>query len=282
METTHYSPAFRLKGELFEFNSPKIMAIMNLTPDSFYDGGVYSDLSKQLFRIEHSLKDGADFLDFGAQSTRPGAERLSEDEELERLLPIMEAAIKEFPGLKISVDTFYSKVARAAVERGALIINDVSAGSIDSKMFQTVAELKVPYVLMHMQGDPQSMQLAPYYENAPREVFQFLANKISELRRLGLSDIAIDLGFGFGKSVEHNYSLLHNLDLFKVLNCPILVGVSRKSMINKVLKTSAATALNGTTALHMLALDKGAHLLRVHDVNEAKECILLHQQLANL
>ncbi|MDG1158330.1 MAG: dihydropteroate synthase [Flavobacteriales bacterium] len=282
METTHYSPSFRLKGELFEFNSPKIMAIINLTPDSFYDGGVYSDLSKQLFRIEHSLKDGADFLDFGAQSTRPGAQRLSEDEELERLVPVMEAALKEFPGMKISVDTFYSKVARAAVERGAVMINDVSAGSIDVKMFETVAELKIPYVLMHMQGDPQSMQVAPHYENAPREIFQFLANKIHELRRLGLADIAIDLGFGFGKSVEHNYSLLHNLDLFKVLNCPILVGLSRKSMINKVLKTSAETALNGTTALHMLALDKGAHLLRVHDVKEAKECILLHQQLSNL
>ena len=282
METTHYSPSFRLKGELFEFNSPKIMAIINLTPDSFYDGGVYSDLSKQLFRIEHSLRDGADFLDFGAQSTRPGAQRLSEDEELKRLVPVMETALKEFPGMKITVDTFYSKVARAAVERGAVMINDVSAGSIDVKMFETVAELKIPYVLMHMQGDPQSMQVAPHYENAPREIFQFLANKIHELRRLGLADIAIDLGFGFGKSVEHNYSLLHNLDLFKVLNCPILVGLSRKSMINKVLKTSAETALNGTTALHMLALDKGAHLLRVHDVKEAKECILLHQQLSNL
>lgn len=281
METTVYSPSFLVKGELFEFNSPKIMSIINITPDSFFDGDANVDLSARLHQIERALEQGADFLDLGAQSTRPGAERISAEEELQRLLPVLEATVLRFPEARISVDTFYSKVAKESVLRGAAMINDVSAGSIDKNMFSTVAELQVPYVLMHMQGEPQTMQESPEYENCSSEVFQFLAQKVRFLRSLGVKDLMIDLGFGFGKRLEDNYELLENMDLFHALSCPILTGLSRKSMINKVLKTKAEEALNGSTALHMKALSKGAQMLRVHDTKEARECILLHQQFKN-
>ncbi len=278
METTDYSPSFLVKGELFEFNSPKIMTIINITPDSFFDGDAKADVTTRLHQIERALEEGADFLDFGAQSTRPGAQRISAEEEKQRLLPVLEAAVVRFPEARISIDTFYSSVAKASVQRGAAMINDVSAGSIDEKMFSTVAELQVPYVLMHMQGEPQTMQVSPEYKNCSREVYQFLANKLNELRSIGIKDIMIDLGFGFGKRLEDNYELLENMDLFHALSCPILTGLSRKSMINKVLNTKAEEALNGSTALHMIALSKGAQMLRVHDTKAAKECVLLHQQ----
>lgn len=261
------------KGKLLDLSSPKVMGILNLTPDSFFDGGKHHNQDNILKTVEQMLEDGLDILDIGGQSTKPGSEVISADEELQRVEPFLEVVIKNFPDLVISIDTFYSKVAQHAVEMGAAIINDISAGRIDEDLFKTVAKLKVPYILMHMQGMPKDMQAEPHYENIIQEVNLFFAEKIKALKQLHINDIILDPGYGFGKTLEHNFQLLRNQELLGFNDYPILAGVSRKSMICKTLGVNPKDALNGTTAVNMLVLQHGARILRVHDVKEAKECI---------
>ncbi len=265
------------KGQLIDLKTPKIMGILNLTPDSFYDGGSYKTDKSILLKVEKMLIEGADFIDVGGQSTRPSSDFLTAEEESKRVLPILEKIIKEFPELLISIDTFYSKVARKAVERGVAIINDISAGNLDDKMIATAADLQVPYIMMHMRGKPQTMQSQKNvtYDNMLQEIILYFSEKIKKAKELGLNDIIIDPGFGFSKTVEGNLELIKNLDLLKNLDFPILMGVSRKSSICKILKTTPDQALNGTTVLNTLSILKGAHILRVHDVREAWETIQL-------
>lgn len=258
------------------------MGIINVTPDSFHDGGQYNHIDGVLQRTEVHLAGGADIIDVGAVSTRPGSDEVNEAEELKRLIPAIEAIKKEWPELVISVDTFRSKAATEAISAGASIVNDVSAGTIDEEMFDVVQHHQTPYILMHMQGRPKHMQDAPTYENVVEEVLQFFIERITLLQAKGVHDLIIDPGFGFGKTVQHNYQLLEKMDAFQVLNVPILAGISRKSMINKVIQTTPEQALNGTTALHMIALERGARILRVHDCKEASECIALWQALQDV
>lgn len=265
------------KGKLLDLNVPRIMGILNLTPDSFYDGGMNSESGSVMKKVEKMVSEGMDILDIGGQTTRPGAETVSISEELQRVLPYLELIRKEFPDLIISVDTFYAEVARETVAAGAGLINDISAGSFDGNMFKTVAELGVPYILMHMKGKPKNMQEKPEYRNVVIEVNQFFSEKIAALKKLNVNDIILDAGYGFGKTTEHNFQLLKNQELIGYGDFPVLAGVSRKSMICKTLGVSPKDALNGTTAIHMLALQHGAKILRVHDVKEAAECIKLFQ-----
>ncbi|MGI9527943.1 MAG: dihydropteroate synthase [Weeksellaceae bacterium] len=265
------------KGKLLDLSKPQVMGILNLTPDSFHDGGQNNDLNSALSRIEKMLKEGATIIDIGGQSTRPGANFLNADEELNVLFPFLNEIIKNFPETIFSIDTFWGKVAQETVDAGVAIVNDVSAGTIDNDMFKIVAALKVPYILMHMQGTPQTMQNNPHYENIVLEVNEFYSTKINELKALGINDIILDPGYGFGKTVQHNYQLLKNQELLGFGEYLILAGVSRKSMVTKVLNIKNKEALNGTTALHMLALIHGANILRVHDVTEAIECIKIFE-----
>lgn len=267
------------KGKLLNLDSPIVMGILNVTPDSFFDGGNYVDSENILNKASQMIEEGATLLDIGGYSSKPGAKEVSLEEELTRVIPAIELIIKEFPEVLISVDTFRSEVARQAIETGACMINDISAGEMDSKMYKTVRELQVPYCIMHMQGTPQTMQKNPTYENVVIEVFRSLSQKVEKLKKMGVNDILIDPGFGFGKKVEHNYELLQNLEHFKLINLPILVGVSRKSMIYKTLNSSPQKALNGTTALNSFALQNGANVLRVHDVKEAMEVVSLFNKL---
>ena len=267
------------KGKLIDLDSPKIMGILNMTPDSFFDGGKNNSVEKALTRTEKMLNDGADFIDVGGVSTRPGAKEISVDEELKRVVPVIENILKRFPETLISIDTYQSATAKKAVESGAAIVNDISAGNLDDNMLKTVAELKVPYILMHMQGTPKTMQKNPVYENVTIEVNQFFSEKIRILKEFGINDIILDPGFGFGKTVEQNYELLNNLDLIGFGEFPLLVGVSRKSMVTRLLNVLPENALNGTTVLNTIALQKGAKILRVHDVKEAKEVIEIHKML---
>lgn len=259
------------KGKLIDLSEPKIMGILNATPDSFYEGSRLKTLDAALKKAEEMLKFGADFLDVGGMSTRPDSDEVSEEEELKRVVLLIEKISREFPESLISIDTYRSKVAKESVEAGAAIVNDISAGSLDENMFKTVAKLQVPYILMHMQGTPKNMQKNPVYEDVVLEINHFFSQKINELYALGVNDIILDPGFGFGKTVEHNYQLLANLDLIGEGRLPILAGVSRKSMIYNVLNISPSESLNGTTVVNTLALQKGAAILRVHDVKEAKE-----------
>ena len=268
-------------GKLIDLSSPKVMGILNITPDSFFDGGKYNNTSAILFQVEKMLTEGATFIDVGAYSSRPGAKQISEEVELDRILPIIKLLIKEFPDILISIDTFRSTIAEQCIENGACLINDISAGSLDDKMFSTIAKLQVPYIIMHMQGSPQNMQLNPKYDDVVKEVLYYFSKKIAELRSLGVNDIITDVGFGFGKTIEHNYQLLNNLELFKNLETPILVGLSRKSMLFKPLQIKPDNALNATTAAHTIALLNGANILRVHDVKEAMEAIKIVQLLNN-
>lgn len=270
--------SFNIKGSLLHFDEPKVMGIINVTPDSFYDGGQYNSVDDAQAQAEKHLKEGAAFLDIGGYSSRPGAAEVSVDEELERVIAPIKAIKKAFPNCIISIDTFRAKVAEQAVNAGADIINDISAGEDDDAMFDTVAKLQVPYIMMHKQGKPKTMQENPQYDNVVLEIAKYLSERLAKLTALGVNDVWIDPGFGFGKTVQHNYQLLAHLDHFHIMDAPILVGLSRKSMINKVIGTKAKDALNGTTALHMLALQKGAHILRVHDVKEARQCIQLWQE----
>ncbi len=269
-------------GELLDLSQPKIMGILNIAPDSFYDGGKY--VSKEIFleRVSTMINDGCDILDIGAYSSRPGAENITSDEELQRLLPVLEIVRTEFSDIIISVDTFRSEIAKkVVVDFNVNIINDISAGNMDDKMFETIAGLNVPYILMHMQGNPQSMQNNPQYNNVIQELLNYFSEKVEKLKLLGINDLIIDPGFGFGKTVDHNYQILKYLDDFKIFELPILVGLSRKSMINKILDISSEEALNGTTVLNTLALINGANILRVHDVKEAKESIKLTNTFLN-
>ena len=257
-------------SNLLTIDSPIVMGIINATPDSFYKGNIKDDI---LGLAAQMLSDGATILDIGGQSTKPNSTLHSAKEEMDRVLPFIKKINTAFPNALISVDTFYSEVAKAAVDVGATIINDISAGNMDKEMLKTVAQLNTPYVCMHMQGTPATMQQNPSYENSTKEVLDFFIQKINECKSVGVKDVVIDPGFGFGKTIDHNYTLLKNLSIFSMLDSPILVGLSRKSIVYKPLHTSANEALNGTTALNMIALLNGASLLRVHDVKEAKEAI---------
>jgi dihydropteroate synthase len=273
---THLFPVkktINCKGRLLDLSQGIIMGVLNATPDSFYDGGKYELLDEQLRQCEKMLKEGAAIIDIGGYSTRPGAQEISTLEEQDRVLPIIEKLINAFPDIIISIDTFRSAVAKAAVASGAAIINDISAGDDDEDMFETVAELQVPYIIMHKQGSPDTMQIDPHYENVVKELLQYFNHKLETLRSLGVNDIIIDPGFGFGKTVEHNYQLLKHLHVFRMFGLPVMAGVSRKSMINKILKTKPENALNGTTVVNTLALQQGASILRVHDVKPAMEAL---------
>lgn len=264
------------KGRLLALDVPAVMGIINTTPDSFYSGSRTALKDEVLFRAEKMIGDGATIIDVGGQSTRPQSEKISADEELKRVLPAIEAIHNAFPSQIVSVDTFYSKVAAEAVNAGASIVNDVSAGTMDVNLLSTVAQLKVPYVLMHMLGSPQTMQQSPQYKNVTLEVFDFLNFTIAELTRLDIHDVIIDVGFGFGKNTSHNFQLLRELSFFQQLKKPVMAGLSRKSTIYKTLGISAEQALNGTTVMHTLALVNGVNILRVHDVKEAVQAIQLY------
>jgi dihydropteroate synthase len=263
------------KGKLWVLDQPIVMGIINATPDSFYAGSRHTALSAMLRQAENMIVAGADILDIGGQSTRPGSEQISAEEELKRVIGGIEAINKNFPGTIISIDTYYSLVAKESVEAGASLINDISAGTMDEMMIPAVASLRVPYILMHMKGTPLTMQQSPGYENVTKEVLDFFIQKIDYLHGSGIPDIIIDPGFGFGKSITHNFELLRNLQLLKILECPICIGISRKSTIYRTLGITVEEALNGTTVMNTIALMNGANILRVHDVKEAKEAIRL-------
>ncbi|ADR23686.1 dihydropteroate synthase [Marivirga tractuosa] len=274
-----YKKTLLTKGNLIDLSRPKVMGIINATPDSFYDGGQNIDIDKAVLKVEEMLKDGADIIDIGGYSTKPNASEVSINEEERRVIPLIETIIEKFPSTVISIDTFRSEVAEKAVAAGASIINDVSGGNLDGEMFNTVAKLKVPYILMHMRGTPASMQKLTDYEHLVKDIVLELSEKLEILRSLQVNDIIIDPGFGFAKTLAQNYEILNNLSYFKQLECPILVGVSRKSMIYKLLGVDAVNALNGTTALNMAALLNGGAILRVHDVKEAVETVKIFNQL---
>lgn len=267
-----------VSGRLLELSTPVVMGIVNLTPDSFHLASRVSEQEAILDLVGRHLREGVAILDLGAQSTRPGADLLDAETEWSRLSPALKLIRGNFPEAILSIDTFYASVAERAVAKGADIINDVSGGQLDAAMFSTIGRLKVPYVLMHMQGTPKSMQRSPEYRDVTAEVIRHLAEGIDRLRQSGVPDVIVDPGFGFGKDLSHNYTLLRNLDAFRVLDAPLLVGLSRKSMVNKVLGTTAEQALNGTTVLNTLALTGGAKILRVHDVREAVEAIRLFER----
>jgi dihydropteroate synthase len=280
VKDTNYS--INCKGKLINIDMPKIMGIVNVTPDSFYDGGKISSDLELLNLAETHINDGADFIDVGGYSSKPGAENISEHEELSRVLPAIEAILHRFPNTLISIDTFRSNVADQALKSGAAIVNDISAFDLDANMPKVVKKHGAPYIIMHMQGTPQTMQNHPSYTNVTNEVIQYFSKKISFLKQHGINDIIIDPGFGFGKSLDHNFKLLNELEQFSIFNVPVLCGLSRKSMIWKTLNISPDDALNGTTVLNSLALTKGCNLLRVHDVKEAKQCVELFTKMRDV
>jgi dihydropteroate synthase len=261
------------KGQLIILEKPAVMGILNITPDSFFDGGKHFTTDEALHQTEKMLNEGAVFIDIGAYSSRPNAIDVSEEEELKRLIPIVEAVSKKFPEAWISTDTFRSKVAKEAIEAGGMIVNDIASSDDDAEMFNTVAALNVPYIMMHKKGTPQTMQQNPQYENVVLEVIQYFTKKIKSARECGIKDLILDPGFGFGKNLEHNYLLLQKLGDLRLFELPVLAGLSRKGMLQKVTNTTAATALNATTSANTIALLNGASILRVHDVKEAQECI---------
>ena len=266
-------------GKLLVIDKPLVMGIINATPDSFYEGSRFSGVDNILVQAEKMITDGADIIDIGGQSTRPGSKQISEEEELKRMIEPIEAIHKKFPDAIISIDTFYSTVAKQSVQAGASIINDISSGSIDKEMIPTVATLKVPYIIMHMKGTPQTMQQHATYNNVTREVIDFFIQKKEECKKAGIHDLIIDPGFGFAKTIKHNFELLKDLSLFKIFDAPLLAGLSRKSSVYKTLGIPAEEALNGTTVLNTIAIMKGANILRVHDVKEAKEIVKLYGML---
>lgn len=277
-------PAFlssiNCRGRLLDLSGAVVMGILNVTPDSFFSGSRVGDTNTLLRQAEKMLSDGAAVLDIGGASSRPGAEEVPEMEEIRRVLPAIELILQYFPDTIISVDTWRASVAKAALDAGAGIVNDISAGRWDAEIYSVLAKSGCPYILMHAQGTPATMQANPHYNNVVQEVLDFFVQEVGNLRALGVHDIVLDPGFGFGKTIEHNYALLKNLQVFSnVTGLPILAGISRKSMICKVLGVKPENALNGTTALHMVALQQGARILRVHDVREAAEVIRLYQQL---
>ncbi len=266
---------YSCNGKIIKFNKPLIMSIVNITPDSFYDGGKYDSESDVLKDVEDKINSGANIIDIGASSTRPNSDEITEKEEWQRLKGVLISVRANFPDILLSVDTYRASVAKKSAEHGIDIINDISGGNLDSLMFKTVADLNIPYILMHIQGTPKTMQKNPKYLNVVDEVKKDFESKITQLINLGFNKIILDPGFGFGKSLENNYQLLKSLNIFSSFNYPLLAGVSRKSMINRVIGTNPVTALNGTTVLNTIALQNGASILRVHDAFEAKQAIEL-------
>lgn len=269
------------KGHLIDLNRPRVMGILNLTPDSFYDGGKYKSSSEILRKVEKMLNEGATFIDIGAYSSRPGAVHISQDEELKRLLPVLQLVINDFPDALISIDTFRSHVASEALLSGACMINDISAGSLDQDMFSIIAKHQVPYIIMHMVGTPQTMQQNVHYENLIKDIIFYFSQKVFELRKLGVNDIILDPGFGFSKTLDQNFELLQKLELFSGMGLPVLAGLSRKSMLYKLFDLDANRALNATTSANTIALLKGANILRVHDVQEAVETVGIFEKMTN-
>lgn len=267
------------KGQLIDLSQPKVMGILNITPNSFFDGGRYSSEKEILAKVEKMLVEGATFIDIGAYSSKPSAEFVSEEEELNRIVPVVQLLVKHFPEILISIDTFRSEVARVCIENGAAIINDISAGNLDDKMLEVIAQYNVPYIMMHMRGTPETMQSMTEYEDVVKEVLFYFSEKIRKARSLEINDLIVDPGFGFAKTIAQNYEVMQKLELFHHLELPILIGISRKSMIHKTLEITADKALNGTTVLNTIALSKGAQILRVHDVKEAFECVKLYEKM---
>lgn len=277
----YISPKYiNVKGQLLGLSTPLVMGILNVTPDSFYAGSRMQTEADIAVRAQQIVDEGAAIIDMGAYSSRPNAEHISAEEEMSRLRIGLEIVNRNHPDAIVSVDTFRAEVAeRCVADYGVAIVNDISAGAMDSMMFETIARLGVPYIMMHIQGTPQSMQQQPHYENLMRDLFLYFAKRVQQLRHLGVKDMIIDPGFGFGKTLEHNYELMNQLEEFKIFELPLLVGVSRKSMIYQLLGSTPQDALNGTTVLHTIALTKGANLLRVHDVRQAVEAVLITEKL---
>jgi len=267
------------KGRLIDLSTPKVMGILNCTPDSFFDGGKYSNETQLLQQAEKMLADGADFIDIGAYSSKPNAEFVTEEEEVARMVPAVELVMKHFPDVLISVDTFRAAVAKAAVNSGAAIVNDIAAGMLDDKMLETVGQLKVPYIMMHMRGTPKTMVKLTQYDDIVQEMLLYFSERIEAARQHGIDDIIVDPGFGFAKTLDQNYEVLNKMELFNMTGLPILAGMSRKSMLYKLLNITPQEALNGTTVLNTIALQKGAKILRVHDVKEAVETVRIVKQL---
>ncbi|MEM9685779.1 MAG: dihydropteroate synthase [Bacteroidota bacterium] len=267
------------KGKLIDLSTPKVMGILNSTPDSFFDGGKYNSEKNLLLQAEKMIREGATFIDIGGYSSRPGADHISQDEELKRVLPAITLILRHFPDALISIDTFRSHVASQCIAAGAVLVNDIAAGSMDKHMMATIAKHQVPYIMMHLKGTPQNMQQRTHYKNIVKDILFYFSEKVAFARYLGINDLIIDPGFGFAKTLQHNYEILRHLECFKTMELPLMVGISRKSMIYKSLNISAEEALNGTTSLHTVALIKGANILRVHDVKEAVECIALTNRL---
>jgi dihydropteroate synthase len=261
------------KGKIIDLSSPKIMGILNITPDSFFDGGKYNSSKAIIKQTKKMLKQGATFIDIGAYSSRPNAKHISEGEELNRILPIVKLLVNTFPDILISIDTFRSQVAEKCLEAGACLINDISGGTMDENMFKIIAKYQVPYILMHIKGTPQNMQNNPEYDDIIQEITKYFITKTNQLKALNVKDIILDVGFGFGKTLEHNYTILNQLNRFTKLEYPILAGMSRKSMLYKILNSKPSKMKNATTVANTIALLNGASILRVHDVKEAMECI---------
>lgn len=270
------------RGRLLQTTDPIVMGVINITPDSFYAGSRFLAFDKVELQVEKMLSQGASIIDIGAMSTRPGAAVITPQEELSRILEPIKVIRKRFPNTFISLDTISGEVASACIEEGVDMINDISGGSMDDKLLDVVAKYKIPYILMHMLGTPEIMQHSPDYTDVVVEVLSYLKNKVHKLRQRGIAELIIDPGFGFGKSLEHNYQLLKNLNVLKILDCPILVGMSRKKMVQLVVKQDAENALNGTTAVNLLALQNGANILRVHDVKEAVETVAIYKQYSDI
>ena len=267
------------KGLLVDLSAPKVMGILNVTPNSFFDGGKYKNETEILSQVEKMVVDGATFIDIGAYSSKPNAEFVVEQEEIYRIVPVVDLILKHFPEAILSIDTFRGEVAKASIESGAAIINDIAAGNLDNNMFEIIAKYNVPYVMMHMRGNPQTMQTLTDYDDIVKEMLFYFSEKVAKARSFGINDLMIDPGFGFAKTVGQNYEVFQKMELFNMLELPLLVGVSRKSMIYKTLGTTIENALNGTTVLNTLALTKGAKILRVHDVKEAVECVALFNKI---
>ena len=266
-------------GKLVDLSTPKVMGILNVTPNSFYDGGKHKNINTIIHQVDKMFSDGATFIDIGAYSSKPTADFVSEVDEINRLNFVLKEIVNTFPNIILSVDTFRANVAKIAIENGVAIVNDISAGLLDENMLPTVADLKVPYIMMHMRGNPQTMQTLTDYNDIVKEMIFYFSERVAKARSFGISDIIIDPGFGFAKTLEQNYEVLNKLELFSLLDLPLLAGISRKSMIYKVLEKTAKDALNGTTVLNTIAVQKGAKILRVHDVKDAVECIKLVDKL---
>jgi dihydropteroate synthase len=273
LQTLFKKITLNCKGRIVCLDRPTVMGILNITPDSFYDGGRYKNTDEALKQVGKMLNDGATFIDIGAYSSRPGAADVSVENELKNAIPVIELVSKEFPQAIISIDTFRAKVAEEAISAGAHIVNDISSGDDDDEMFATVSKLNAPYIMMHKKGSPQNMQHNPHYENVVLDVMNYFTEKVDSAKAAGIVDLILDPGFGFGKNLEHNYQLLNSLNDFQIFGLPILAGISRKKMIQKIIGTDVQNSLNGTTSANTIALLNGANILRVHDVKEAVECI---------